>query len=289
MTKRSTDDGKTWTSLTLFYSNSTDVESNVIGNAAPVVDRNSGRIWVPFCRNNEQVFISYSDDDGMTWSEPVYQPQLVKQGHPHWKWIGLGPPSGIQLSTGRLLIPSYHTNGWKGDGLISRGHTLYSDDYGETWKIGSEEFGRPYFVNECQAVELKNGSVLINSRSLTNVRIQIISNDGGLSFNELPYVVSGLTQPLEGCEGSFVRDPVNEIMYFSDPYTDSPVRTNLTVFKSYDEGLNWDIYQSIDRGSVAYSSLNVISNNGGLEILYERSDNVSLIFTPDQIIYYKIN
>ena len=81
--KRSWDGGETWTDLTLFYTNSSGGEVNVIGNAAPVQDASTGRIWVPFCRNNEEVFISYSDDIGATWSAPVYHPELVNDD---WKW-----------------------------------------------------------------------------------------------------------------------------------------------------------------------------------------------------------
>lgn len=130
--KRSSDGGTTWSSLQLFYSNSTDTVTNVIGNAAPVQDTSTGRIWMPFCRNNEEVFLSYSDDDGVTWSTPLQAPYLTS---PDWKWVGLGPPGGLQLSSGRLLIPGYHTTLIKGDGLISKGHTLLSDDGGETWYI----------------------------------------------------------------------------------------------------------------------------------------------------------
>jgi hypothetical protein len=87
--KHSYDDGKTWSPLSVFYSNSTVGDTNVIGNAAPVQDLETGRIWMPFCRNNEEVLISFSDDDGLTWSTPVFHPELVL---PEWKWVGLGPP-----------------------------------------------------------------------------------------------------------------------------------------------------------------------------------------------------
>ena len=187
----------------ILWTNSSESEYNIVGNAAPVQDSTTGRIWIPFCRNNEQVFITYSDDDGITWSDPEYHPELVKSD---WKWVGLGPPSGIELRSGRLLIPSYHTSLWKGDGCASKGHTLYSDDHGATWSIGSEEFGSPFLSNECQAVELGDGSVLINARVVSTHRIQVVSVDGGLTFGE-PTVVEGLSEPIEGCEGSIIRYP----------------------------------------------------------------------------------
>ena len=192
--KRSFDNGLTWSPLQVFFSNSTESTSHVIGNAAPVQDQKTGRIWTPFCEDNEIVYMTYSDDDGETWAPPVLQPQLVR---PTWKWVGLGPPGGIQLSTGRLLIPGYHTTLIKGNGLASKGHTIYSDDGGRVWRMGSADFGSPYLLNECQAVELKNGSVLINARTLVSRRVQIISDDGGLTFGNA-YVVPGIVEPMEG-------------------------------------------------------------------------------------------
>ena len=279
--KRSFDNGMTWSPLKLFYSNSSDIESNVIGNAAPVQVSSTGRIYVPFCKNNEIVFISYSDDDGATWSEPVYHPELILNG---WKWVGLGPPGGIELESGRLLVPGYHTNLIKGDGLLSYGHTIYSDDHGLTWSLGSVEFGRPYLSNECQAIQLKNNSILINARTVTNNRIQVISNDEGMTF-EHPYVVDTLTQSFEGCEGSIIRNKQTNKLYFSDPISKSLTRLNMTIFESIDEGLTWKSLYTVDEGAVAYSSLQLLPNNLGIELLYERSDEINLVFEPLEIVY----
>lgn len=125
-------------------------------------------------------------------------------------------------SSGRLLIPAYLTVLVKGDGLLSRGHTLYrsehahthalrpaeitsdissfSDDHGRSWHIGSADFGEPFLLNECQAAELQDGSVLVNARTSSNRRVQALSRDGGLSF-DAAFEVPDLLQPLEGCEG----------------------------------------------------------------------------------------
>ena len=83
--KRSTDNGKTWGPLTILYSNSSNAtgQHNVIGNAAPVVLRDSGRILLPFCRNNLQVLLTHSDDDGISWSTAVNISDVV---HPSWAW-----------------------------------------------------------------------------------------------------------------------------------------------------------------------------------------------------------
>lgn len=89
----------------MLFSNSSDAEANVVGNAAPVQDRVTGRIWLPFCRNNEQVFITFSDDDGLTWAAPTHHPLLT---NPLWKWVGLGPPAGLQLGEQRMYMYMYY-------------------------------------------------------------------------------------------------------------------------------------------------------------------------------------
>ena len=285
--KRSFDEGETWTQLGVLFSNSSGEVTNVIGNAAPVQDEHTGRLWVPFCRNNEEMFITYSDDDGETWAEPVYQPGLVLED---WKWVGVGPPAGLQLSTGRLLIPGYHTTLWKGDGCASRGHTIFSDDHGMTWQIGSASFGEPYLSNECQAVELRNGSVLVNARVVSTHRIQVLSNDGGSCFQPGYIVPPPLKETIEGVEGSIIRDYETNILYFSIPNNGGLIRRNMTVFRSFDEGASWREMALVDTGAVSYSALQVIPSIGGIPsrvaLLYERSDTMQLVFEPDEILFW---
>lgn len=299
--KRSEDRGATWSSLTVFFSNSTEESTNVVGNAAPVVDATTGRIWVPFCRNNEEVFISYSDDDGRTWSTPEPHPELVL---PEWKWVGLGPPAGLQLQpSGRLLIPSYHTTAFKGDGCASKGHTLISDDHGATWSIGSVSFGAPFFANECQAVQLTNGSVLINARTISTHRVQVVSDDGGETFNDPVVVEDPVQQTIEGCQGSIFRGPSSygdgtsaSALFFSNPNNDLVIRRNMTVFRSLDEGSTWEVHSNVDRGAVSYSAMAVLpaasdgdsDGDGDLFLLYERSEVMQIVFEPDEIVVWKV-
>lgn len=290
MIKRSFDSGKSWNKLAVLYSNSSGDDANVIGNAAPVQDKVTGRLWIPFCRNNEEVHMMYSDNDGETWSAPVHQPQLVLED---WKWVGVGPPAGLQLSSGRLLIPGYHTTLWKGDGCASRGHTIYSDDHGETWSIGSDDFGGPFLSNECQAVELKNGSVLVNARVVSTNRVQILSHDGGINFDPAYVVPPPLQETVEGVEGSIVRDYDTDILYFSVPNNGGLMRRNMTVFRSIDEGASWSEYRNVDKGAVSYSAMQIIPSvasgeTSGLALLYERSNTMQLVFEPDEILLWVV-
>lgn len=293
--KRSFDGGLTWSPLAVLVTNSSAEEANIIGNAAPVQDTTTGILWMPFCRNNEEVYITFSENDGSSWAEPRSMPHLVLGD---WKWVGIGPPGGIQLSSGRLLLPAYHTSLWKGDGCASHGHTIISDDHGETWQIGSDDFGAPYLSNECQAVQLRNGSVLINARTVSTHRIQVMSHDGGVTFDS-PQRVNGLYEPIEGCEGSMVRyfesGSDTEALFYSGPNTNGIFRRNMTIMKSIDDGATWTDVANVDTGSVSYSSLQVVptlqpdaDGEFDLALLYERADTLSIVFEPDEICFWRL-
>ena len=93
---------------------------DVAGNPAPVVDRDSGRITLLFCRNphdgpedlvwqdkaERTVWLTHSDDDGKTWESPREITSAVKRSD--WTWYATGPCHGVQLSSGRLVIPCDH-------------------------------------------------------------------------------------------------------------------------------------------------------------------------------------
>ena len=170
-----------------------------------------------------------------------------------WKWVGLGPPGGLQLSSGRLLIPGYHSLVWPapnessiGSGF-TKGHTLVSDDQGKSWRIASRRFGDPYFTNEDQAAELRNGTLVVGSRVFRDQRAWSWSDDGGETFPRVRLSPEG-HETYQGCEGSLVNIPrstmagetVDRLLY-SGVQGRLPLRLyreNLTIFESLDAGLS---------------------------------------------------
>ncbi len=166
--------------------------------------------------------------------------------------------------------------------------SLCSDDHGATWHIGSASFGAPFLSNECQAVELSDSSILINARTVTNNRIQVRSTDGGLTFGEAT-IADTIYQPLEGCEGSIVRDNITNTLYFSIPYAKTVTRVNMTIFSSHNDGITWSHFQTIDEGSVSYSAMTIDYQNNKLELLYERSDIAEVVFDPQEVRYVRLN
>ncbi len=144
---------------------------------------------------------------------------------------GTGPGIGIQMSSGRIIIPSYYFDKTKGS------HVIYSDDNGTTWEKGAD-LG---IGSECQVIELLNGSLYLNARTTGGKnRYVATSSDDGETWN--PWVEDPELPDL-ACMASLIRythvGPYQNALFFTNPY--SSIRTNLTLQMSMDEGVNWDI------------------------------------------------
>jgi len=305
--KRSFDHGRSWSAMQVIRSESAPgTPKTVIGNAAPVQLSHSGRILIPHTRNNTDVWLTYSDDDGATWSKAHLIPNVTLPG---WAWVGTGPPGSIELQSGRVLVPTYHGK-LRGNVLNNQvhGNVMTSDDAGQTWVLRSEDgFGAAdKYSNENQAVQLSNGSVLINARSLANPgdvqrRIQTISNDEGQSFGPTRYVQE-LRQPIDGCEGSIISLGSAE-QYVNGSVVKPPrlilsnpdstlLRTNLKLFVSANEGSSWEEFFTVDPGMAGYSSLQASCDSTigacNAYLLYEQSDSTELVMNPDRFIFRSI-
>lgn len=258
--KRSEDNGKTWSKLSIVYEEG-GAKKVTIGNPCPVVDQSTGIIWMPFTRDNDDVLMTHSKDDGKSWSKPVNITADVKKKD--WTWYATGPGVGIQLTQGRhqgrLLIPCDHRELLEGK-QVTHSHCFYSDDHGKTWKLG--ETVAPY-TNECQAVELSDGRVMINMRnywSRTGKRPErggkraiAISKDGGHSWGKLSFDQT-LIEPV--CQASIERYSAKKIL-FSNPASTSK-RHQLTVRLSTDSGQTWPKSRVIYAAPAAYSCLAVL-------------------------------
>ena len=252
--KRSVDNGSSWSAMGVVYSNSSNTtqEWNTIGNAAPVQLQPSGRILLPFCRNNLEVLQTWSDDDGETWAKPVAIPQATRN---HWKWVGTGPPGAIQLLSGRIVVPCYHSLVHDTNGEISRSHVMLNDHAlgaADHWRLGGVvpalgQFGF-FLTNECQAVEIAPDHILLAARGFLLHRIQALSVDGGESFQN-PYTIS-ITEPLEGCAGSLISHH-NGTLFYSGTVNADPKRFNMTLWASQDKGSSWQLLRVVDTGRTA--------------------------------------
>eukprot|EP00750_Incisomonas_marina_P030423 INCI750.1.p1 GENE.INCI750.1~~INCI750.1.p1 ORF type:complete len:380 (+),score=49.90 INCI750.1:217-1356(+) len=285
--KRSADNGTTWSALQVVHSNSTNSSVTQVGNAAPLQLRHgdaAGTIVMPFCVNNSRVFLTKSTDDGLTWEPPRELDGLV---HPSWNWIGLGPPGSIQLRSGRILTPAYHTFGIRWNGQFTHGHTVLSDDNGETWRLGATQYGRAtHFSNEVQAVELRNGSILVNARAILTHRVQALSSDGGETFGD-SWTVPELREPWDGCEGSLVINDARDTLFYTGPNTAGIYRTNLTLWASpQSDGSSWVAVRDVDPSNAGYSSMQFLyADQSAVAVLWEQQKNASVVMLPDRIVF----
>ena len=275
--KRSLDNGESWEPMQLVFSE----PEMTCGNPCPVVDRDTGIIWLPFCKNladgNETlitqgkaprtVWLTHSSDDGLTWAEPKEITSDVKD--PGWTWYATGPTHGIQLQSGRLLIPCDHMVGQYFDRQRDpyHSHVIYSDDHGASWHIGGiVEQG----TNECAVAELVDGSVYINCRNYVGAKRRAVawSRDQGQTFDPLRWD-DILVEPI--CQASLVRlgdekrHDQSRIL-FANPASTS--REKMTIRLSTDECQSWPVARLLHPGPAAYSDL-AVAPNGIIHCLYE--------------------
>ncbi|CAF2084867.1 unnamed protein product [Rotaria magnacalcarata] len=211
----------------MYRSNASGENFNWVGNFAPIQLKTNRRIWVPFCKNNLILMQVYTDDDGLTFSQPHIIFNVTK---PNWKWVALGPSSGLVLQSNSILIPGdYSTVENIQAGSFSVGFVMLNDFDG-------------------QVVELlpRTNSVFVNARSYGTKRIGAYSDDGSTNYNQ----------------------KTNQLFYSGLTET-STIRTNLLLHISTDNGESWFYVKSICSGPSAYSSLTLMHNQS-IGVLYEK-------------------
>ena len=269
--KRSDDHGRTWSDRRIILHDGNDTT----GNPCVVIDASRDTIWMLLCRNNRRVFHMHSTDDGQTWSDPEEISEQVVDSE--WPWIGTGPGHGIQLQGGRLLIPCWEGQGEGFCGDIQRSFAIYSEDGAMSWKR-SAAMDRD-LSDECEAVELTDGSVYMNMRSRQDrkQRAYSLSADGGVSWSPVQF---DERLPERSCQGSIVRlicapESHRNRILFCCP-SDLEKRACLTVRMSYDEGESWPVSRVLYPGSAAYSNL-AVTTDGHLLCLFEADEYTRLI------------
>lgn len=221
-----------------------------------------------------QFLITKSTDDGLTWSFPDNITGKTKR--PEWWLFAPAPGQGITLEDGTLIFP---TQGRDDKGLPFSNIT-YSKDCGKTWTTSNPAYSN---VTECNAVELSDGTVMLNMRDNRNRgnkgvngrRICTTANLGE-TWTEHPTSRKALVEPT--CMASLHRHDYTvdgekkSILLFVNP-NDYKTRDKLTLKVSFDDGLTWpeNYWILFDRyRSAGYSSITSIDENS-IGILYESS------------------
>jgi sialidase-1 len=313
--KRSTDFGKTWSSLQTLI----DYNNLQAGNPAPVVDLTDplypqGRIFLFYNTGNNhegevrkgnglrEVQYITSTDNGQTWTDPVNitlqvhrpkQPSInpAYNFSEDWRSYANTPGHAMQFTQGeykgRIYVAANHSFGTPlphyADG---RAFGYYSDDHGKTFHLSNDLSFKG--SNEATAAELSGGKLMLNARNQfgdVKARIVAISNSGGVKWDTI-YFDRNLPDPI--CEGTILTVGFKKgkaVLAFCNA-ADTTQRNNLTLRISADEGKTWGKSYVIDsadektarRDYTAYSDIVLLRKNK-IGILYERDGYAEIIFT----------
>ncbi|WP_210590496.1 exo-alpha-sialidase [Streptomyces sp. GESEQ-35] len=283
--RRSTDGGRTWEASRALV---TSVDGDSWGNPALVVDRETREVFLFYmlslqlpenttCSGDSgELYVISSRDSGRTWGEARSLAGLF-DGFPYnWALHGPGPGHGLQLRSGRLLLNCLHRRVIVGNTVAERYYgvaPLYSDDHGATWQAtGEVPVQVAYPINEARMVQRSDGSVFVNGRAAAGgegQRIVSVSSDDGLTWSQPAF---------DGGTGSFNAVDAGLLRYTGGPGSrdtgrvlfsrpDSPVRYNMTVSVSYDEGFSYRYQRVINENRSFYSDLARLSD-GTIVLLY---------------------
>ncbi|MCP2363623.1 sialidase-1 [Nonomuraea thailandensis] len=292
--KRSSDGGRTWGGLQVV---ATEPRRGTAGNPAPVV-LDDGRIVLVFVRqgpsateekirrgqvaaaDGRRAFVQVSEDDGVTWSAAREITQSVKR--PEWRWYATTPGHALVSRqgehAGRIVVPANHSLPPSGqdngtEGKYNGGHSLLSDDGGQTWRIGYVDDNPDGYVNvnETTGTELPGGRIYLNTRTdstAPGTRADACSADGGQTL-ELPFrPQAGLAGPV--VEGSVLWCESPEVLLFSGPAAPD-ARALMTVRASHDHGVTWRPVHTVSGLPAAYSDL-VRVDGDTVGLLFETGD-----------------
>ena len=254
--------------------------------------------------NTNYLWMSYSDDDGKTWSAPKDITYGIRKDWMHF--LGTGPGTGIALHSGphkgRLVIPAYTTNNVSYLSGSQSSRVIYSDDHGETWHAGeavndnrpvgnqtihSSTMNNPGAQNtESTVVQLNNGDLKLFMRGLTGDLQVATSKDGGATWEKDVKRYSDVKDVYVQMSAIHTVHDGKEYIILSN--AGGPGRYNGLVHLARVEAngdLTWLKHNPIQSGKFAYNSLQDLGN-GEFGLLYEHATATQNEYT---LSYKKFN
>ena len=254
--------------------------------------------------NTNYLWMSYSDDDGKTWSAPKDITYGIRKDWMHF--LGTGPGTGIALHSGphkgRLVIPAYTTNNVSYLSGSQSSRVIYSDDHGETWHAGeavndnrpvgnqtihSSTMNNPGAQNtESTVVQLNNGDLKLFMRGLTGDLQVATSKDGGATWEKDVKRYADVKDVYVQMSAIHTVQDGKEYIVLSN--AGGPGRYNGLVHLARVEAngdLTWLKHNPIQSGKFAYNSLQDLGN-GEFGLLYEHATATQNEYT---LSYKKFN
>ncbi|HEN4292372.1 TPA: exo-alpha-sialidase [Streptococcus agalactiae] len=250
------------------------------------------------------VWMSYSDDDGRTWSSPRdITASLRRRG---MKFLGIGPGKGIVLKwgphAGRIIIPAYSTN-WKSHLRGSQSSRLiYSDDHGKTWHTGKAVNDNRVLSNgekihsltmdnkkeqntESVPVQLKNGDIKLFMRNLTGNLEVATSKDGGETWqNHVKRYKEVHDAYVQLSAIRFEHDKKEYILNANGPGKKRQDGYARLAQVNRNGSFKWLYHHHIQDGSFAYNSVQQL-NNDQFGVLYEHREKHQNSFTLNYKVF----
>ncbi|KAL6092874.1 hypothetical protein STEG23_027570 [Scotinomys teguina] len=233
-------------------------------NPCPVWEQNTGCVYLFFIcvqdhvtehrqimlgKNAARLCFLFSQDAGCSWSEVKdLTEEVIGSEVKHWATFAVGPGHGIQLQSGRLIIPAYayyFSRRFLYFACSVEAHSLmiYSDDLGVTWHHG--KLIGPQVTGECQVAEVTgkagNRVLYCNARTPNRFRAESFSTDYGDCFQK-PTLNPQLHEPRSGCQGSVVSFQPLKMRQAQDPSGEedastTPKRPLLESFLELEKGV----------------------------------------------------
>ncbi|KAJ8032423.1 Sialidase-3 [Holothuria leucospilota] len=282
--------------------------------------------------HSQKVYMVKSFDNGETWSGlRDITDMTIARIEPPISMFAPGPGHGIQLESGRLMFAgNYFVRDENGlnhkpevNFLNSSNYAVifWSDDKGMTWELGggitdpaSQENFAPIFANEAMVVEIDDGNICLNCRTLHHdmPRVQAFSKDEGRTFGKsslsMDLVEPGFKQTenetipahAAGCQASLVGFPApshhpsqtRRWVLFSNPAS-AMFREQMSIRLSRDGCATWSVPWTIHSNSSAYSDLTYFETIIKRDSHTQRTQNFALLYeggydSPYNHIYFKM-
>ena len=241
--RRSGDRGRTWQDLIVVFNDGTAT----CHNPCPIYIPDQNRVVMIMNKNygDSRVYVSYSDNEGQTWTNPQEITDDVRPAN--MTRFTQGPCHGIikqkDPHKGRMIVSGY-MRASNNDPYYA--NSIYSDDNGVTWHYGG--IVPSPNTNESTVCELSDGSLLMSIRMETDelaesdrFRGHSISRDGGITWSEVEMVSS---LPDCGCQGSLFTYSYGNgtngknVILFCNPAWQAR-RWHNTIRASFDDGITW--------------------------------------------------
>lgn len=292
---RSTNGGQSWEPMKVIldmgnYGGLPD-SRNGAGDPAVLVDDQTNTIWVAALwihgnysgiQNNRfpqqglepmpdgrgsQLILVKSEDDGLTWSEPINITKQTK--NPAWGRFLQGPGGGISMKDGTLVFPAQFLDPSQNDRSSST--IIFSKDHGQSWHTARSAVENG---GEAQVVELSDGTLMLNMRSTIKARLVSVTRDIGATWETHSTSAKSLRE--SGCQASLIKSTVTtgdktfDVLFFSNP-DQTTKRSDMTIKASLDMGETWPSGLQVrlnENNGYGYSCMAMIDSNT-LGIVYE--------------------